>query len=70
VIAHIEGSRLIPLGTLCDYLAELPKDKEILIHCKSGMRSAKAVPTRSVFTPQGMADRKSTRQNSSHPEFL
>jgi len=42
-IAHIEGSRLIPLGALGDHLAELPKDKEILIHCKSGMRSAKAV---------------------------
>ncbi len=42
-IAHIEGSRLIPLGTLGDHLAELPKDQEILIHCKSGMRSAKAV---------------------------
>jgi sulfur-carrier protein adenylyltransferase/sulfurtransferase len=34
---------LIPLGTLGDHLAELPKEKEILIHCKSGMRSAKAV---------------------------
>lgn len=42
-IAHIEGSRLIPLGTLGDHLAELQKDREILVHCKSGMRSAKAV---------------------------
>ena len=42
-IAHIEGSRFIPLGTLESRLGELPKDKEILIHCKSGRRSARAV---------------------------
>lgn len=42
-IAHIEGSRFIPLGTLESHLGELPKDKEILIHCKSGRRSARAV---------------------------
>lgn len=42
-IAHIEGSRLIPLGTLAANLAEMPRDQEILVHCKSGMRSAKAV---------------------------
>jgi molybdopterin/thiamine biosynthesis adenylyltransferase/rhodanese-related sulfurtransferase len=41
--AHIEGSRLIPLQTLPDQLDSLPKDQEILIHCKSGRRSAKAV---------------------------
>ncbi len=42
-IAHIEGARLIPLQTLPDRIEELPKDREILIHCKSGRRSAKAV---------------------------
>ena len=41
-IANIQGSRLIPLGTLEARLDELPKDKEILIHCKSGGRSARA----------------------------
>jgi rhodanese-related sulfurtransferase len=41
--AHIEGSRLIPLQTLPGQLDSLPKDKEILIHCKSGRRSARAV---------------------------
>lgn len=41
--ANIEGSRLIPLQTLPDQLGSLPTDREILIHCKSGRRSAKAV---------------------------
>ena len=41
--AHIEGSRLIPLKTLPQELRSLPADREILIHCKAGGRSAKAV---------------------------
>lgn len=42
-IARIEGSRLIPLRTLPDELGSLPTDCEILVHCKAGGRSAKAV---------------------------
>ena len=42
-IAHIEGSRLIPLKTLPEWLGQLPMDRDIYVHCKSGMRSAKAV---------------------------
>lgn len=42
-VAHIEGSQLIPLKTLPEHLEILPKDREILIHCKAGGRSAKAV---------------------------
>ena len=41
--AHIEGSRLIPLKTLPENLDSLPKDRDILVHCKAGGRSAKAV---------------------------
>ena len=42
-VAHIEGAQLIPLKTLPDQLAHLPKDREIIIHCKMGGRSARAV---------------------------
>jgi adenylyltransferase/sulfurtransferase len=41
--AHIEGSRLIPLKTLPTHLVGLPATREILVHCKSGGRSARAV---------------------------
>lgn len=41
--ANIPGSRLIPLGTVEDAIDTLPRDKEILVHCKSGRRSARAV---------------------------
>ena len=44
-IARIPGSHLIPVGQLEARLAELEqfKNKEIVTHCKSGGRSAKAV---------------------------
>jgi molybdopterin/thiamine biosynthesis adenylyltransferase/rhodanese-related sulfurtransferase len=42
-ICRIPGSVLIPLGSLGARLAELPRDREIVVHCKSGARSAKAV---------------------------
>jgi molybdopterin/thiamine biosynthesis adenylyltransferase/rhodanese-related sulfurtransferase len=42
-IAHIEGSKLIPLGQLEARLNELKPDQEIIALCKSGTRSAHAV---------------------------
>lgn len=42
-VAHIEAARLIPLQTLPSQLESLPKDREILVHCKMGGRSARAV---------------------------
>ncbi len=38
---HIPGSTLIPLGTLPDRLTELPRDREIVVVCHSGNRSAR-----------------------------
>ncbi len=37
------GGQLIPLGNLPDSLSTLPKDKKIVVHCRSGQRSKKAV---------------------------
>lgn len=42
-VARIEGARLIPLQTLPAEVDTLPRDCEILVHCKAGGRSARAV---------------------------
>ena len=42
-LAAIPGARLMPLKSLPQQLACLPMDRDIYVHCKSGMRSAKAV---------------------------
>lgn len=42
-MAKIEGSVLIPLGTLPQSLAKLDRNTEIVAHCHHGMRSADAV---------------------------
>ncbi len=42
-ICRIPGSKLIPLGELPGRLGEIPREGEILVHCKLGGRSAKAV---------------------------
>jgi sulfur-carrier protein adenylyltransferase/sulfurtransferase len=41
--AKIEGAKLIPLGELMNRRSELDENRETVIHCKSGMRSARAV---------------------------
>ncbi len=40
--AAIEGSILIPLATLPSRLNEIPRDREIFVHCKAGGRSSRA----------------------------
>ena len=42
-ISRIEGSTLIPLGELPERVAELSTADRIVVHCRSGARSAKAV---------------------------
>jgi adenylyltransferase/sulfurtransferase len=42
-IAHIDGARLIPLGTLAEHLPTLDSARDIVVHCRTGARSAKAV---------------------------
>lgn len=41
--AKIEGSLLIPLGQLMGRAGEIPKDREVIVHCHHGGRSAQAV---------------------------
>ena len=42
-ICRIQGSTLIPLGELASRTAELDRDRDMVVHCKMGGRSAKAV---------------------------
>ncbi|MEK7685016.1 MAG: molybdopterin-synthase adenylyltransferase MoeB [Verrucomicrobiota bacterium] len=42
-IAHVNGVKLIPLGTLPNRFTELDPNQQIYLHCKSGLRSMKAV---------------------------
>ncbi|MEO8521673.1 MAG: ubiquitin-like small modifier protein 1 [Acidobacteriota bacterium] len=42
-ICRIEGSTLIPLGEVASRSAELDRNRELVVHCKMGGRSAKAV---------------------------
>lgn len=41
-IANISGE-LIPLGTVLDHADKISKDKPVIVHCRSGMRSANAI---------------------------
>ena len=42
-IAHVEGVPLIPLATLPQRFTDLDPNQALYVHCKSGMRSLKAV---------------------------
>src|SRR5947209_97748 len=42
-ICRIPGSVLIPLPELPQRLGELDKNRDMVVHCKSGMRSARAI---------------------------
>ncbi len=41
-IAHLDGE-LIPLGAVTEAVAKIARDKQVIIHCRSGKRSAKAI---------------------------
>jgi adenylyltransferase/sulfurtransferase len=41
-ICHLDRAQLVPLKTLPERVGELPRDRDIVVHCKMGGRSAKA----------------------------
>ncbi|MBK9164980.1 MAG: sulfurtransferase [Acidobacteria bacterium] len=41
--AKIDGAKLIPLGEILSRMSELDTEKEVVIHCKMGGRSARAI---------------------------
>ena len=42
-VAAIEGSVLVPLGALPERLAEVDRTLPVVVYCRSGARSARAV---------------------------
>jgi hydroxyacylglutathione hydrolase len=48
-VGHIAGALLIPLPALHSRLAELPRDRPIILHCQRGGRSAVAAATLDAF---------------------
>jgi rhodanese-related sulfurtransferase len=40
--AHVDGATLIPLSEFAARVSELPKDKEVVLICAAGVRSARA----------------------------
>lgn len=42
-ICRIPGTTLLPLPELANRYSEVPKDREVIVHCKMGGRSAKAI---------------------------
>jgi molybdopterin/thiamine biosynthesis adenylyltransferase/rhodanese-related sulfurtransferase len=42
-ISHLEGAEVIPLGTLAAHMHELDSAEDIVLLCKSGTRSARAI---------------------------
>lgn len=51
--ARIDGSKLIPLGEIVRRMDELDSSREIVIHCKAGGRSAKAIELLQIAGFQG-----------------
>ncbi len=37
------GAQLIPLGDILNHADEIARDKKVIVHCRSGARSARAI---------------------------
>lgn len=37
------GGKLIPMGEIMERFSEIPTDKQVIIHCRSGVRSANVI---------------------------
>lgn len=42
-IAQIPNSKLVPLGQIPTRLSEIESERTLVVHCRSGVRSAKAI---------------------------
>ena len=53
-IARIPGAKLIPLAQVVARASEIDPDRETVVHCKGGVRSAKAIE---ALTQSGFSGR-------------
>jgi rhodanese-related sulfurtransferase len=44
------GGKLIPMGDIMQHVDEIAKDKKVIVHCRSGKRSATVIQ---MLEPQG-----------------
>jgi rhodanese-related sulfurtransferase len=42
-VARLEGTKLIPLAQVVNRMSEIDASRETVVHCKGGVRSAKAI---------------------------
>jgi molybdopterin/thiamine biosynthesis adenylyltransferase/rhodanese-related sulfurtransferase/molybdopterin converting factor small subunit len=57
-LCHLPGSQLIPLGELPARLGELDSSREMVVHCRTGKRSAQAIEllVQAGFSPARLAN--------------
>jgi adenylyltransferase/sulfurtransferase len=74
-VARIDQARLVPLGTLPSAYASLDPERDVVVHCKSGGRSAQAVRQlraagfRRVWNLAGGIQRWSTEIDPTVPRY-
>jgi sulfur-carrier protein adenylyltransferase/sulfurtransferase len=74
-IARIDGAKLIPLGEVAERINQLPRERPIVVHCHSGMRSAEAVRLLqqrgfgNVYNLEGGIDAWSDQVDPSVPKY-
>ena len=74
-IARIPNARLVPLATLPDAFNTIAQDRDVIVHCKSGVRSARAVRQlrsagfRRVWNLTGGIERWSREVDPSIPRY-
>jgi rhodanese-related sulfurtransferase len=42
---HLDGAVNLPVGEIANRLTELPRDRSVIVYCRSGVRSARAART-------------------------
>lgn len=74
-IAHLPRARLVPLGNFAESLASFDSARDIVVHCRTGARSAKAVRQlqaagfRKVWNLAGGIHRWSDEVDSTVPKY-